>query len=258
MLCHFLSKGTGVPIVFLHGFLGSSEDWRRLLPYFEGRNCLAYDLPGHGEMPWVDINIDDLLSFALPPEPIDLVGYSLGGRLALRYALKNPSRINSLSLLSAHPGLTSPEKREARLHSDRIWAQKILTLPFEQFLQEWYHQPVFSSLHHNLAMQQEILGMRTHKRPKDLARAIVEWSLGRQPSYREELQNFSRPWRVFYGGDDEGFTRLYKDWPNTVCIEGVGHCLHLEAPQQTAAGIAELSALGLCDSLETSRQLYRH
>ena len=239
MLCHFLSKGSGVPIVLLHGFLGSSEDWRPVVSHISGKNCLAYDLPGHGEMSWVDIDIDDLLSFALPPEPIDLVGYSLGGRLALRYALKNPARINSLTLLSANHGLACEEAKQIRLQSDRVWAQKILTIPFEEFLQEWYHQPVFSSLQRDDQMKQKILALRAHKKPKDLARALMEWSLGRQKCYREELKRFERPWRLLYGERDEHFAALYRDYPNAHCIEGVGHCLHLEAPERIAALISQ-------------------
>ena len=240
MQCHFLTKGSGVPVVLLHGFLGSSQDWRKITAHLTEKSCLAYDLPGHGSMPWVDIDIDDLLSFALPPEPIDLVGYSLGGRLALRYALKNPSRINSLTLLSAHYGIENEEERQMRLHSDRYWAQKILTIPFEQFLQEWYHQPVFSSLHKNPAMRDEILAMRSHKKPKDLTRALMDWSLGRQSCYRKQLQEFQRPWRIAYGEHDERFANLYKDWPNTHCVKGVGHCLHLEAPEEIAKLILTL------------------
>ena len=231
MLCHFLSKGSGIPIVFLHGFLGGSEDWRDMVSHIKGRNCLAYDLPGHGDMTWVDIDIDDLLSFALPPDPIDLVGYSLGGRLALRYALKYPSRINSLTLLSTNYGLDSEEEKQIRLQSDRVWAQKILTIPFEEFLREWYHQPVFSTLQHDKQMMQKILNLRTHGKPKDLARALMEWSLGRQKSYREELKNFKRPWRALYGERDIRFAQIYKDYPNSHVVPNAGHCIHLEAPK---------------------------
>lgn len=74
------------PLLFLHGFLGSKEDWREVAVHLQETHCCyAIDLPGHGESQQQSHILESLfttyLSLKLPPCP--LIGYSLGGRLAL-------------------------------------------------------------------------------------------------------------------------------------------------------------------------------
>ena len=234
MFCRILKKGTGTPIVFLHGFLGTGQDWRGVAKYLSGRTCLAYDLPGHGKTPWTDEKIEDVLANAIGPKPIDLVGYSLGGRLAIRFALSHPARIRSLSLLSAHYGLPNNEEREARLQSDRMWAQKILSLSWEEFLFQWYQQPVFSSTRQKPAMMKKMLSSRKSQKPNELVQALLSWSLGYQDCYRDQLLVFSRLTRIIYGEKDEKFAKLYAGWPNAHSISESGHPLHFEATKEVA------------------------
>jgi len=233
--CEILSKGKGPPIVFLHGFLGSGQDWKKVVSHLKGRTCLAYDLPGHGNTPWTTMEIEDLLASALPPQMVDLVGYSMGGRLAMRFALNHPHRIHTLTLLSTHSGLKSEEEKIQRLQADRVWAQKILVLPFDEFLFSWYKQPVFSSMQSKPVLIQEIVSMRKTQRPKELVTAMLNWSLGRQECYRDRLLKFQRPWRLLYGQNDHKFSELYADWPQARCISSAGHALHYEAPQEVAS-----------------------
>ena len=205
-----------------------------MVSHLKGRTCLAYDLPGHGESPWTEMDIADLLASALPPERVDLVGYSLGGRLAMRYSLQHPARIHSLTVLSAHHGIEDILEKQSRLQADRIWAQKILILPFDQFLSDWYEQPVFSSLKLKQEIVQEILKIRKKQRLKDLVRALHKWSLGRQDNYAEALRRFSKPWKVVYGACDDKFANLYAGWPHSHSIAGSGHALLFEAPKEVA------------------------
>lgn len=213
------------PLIFLHGFLGSSCDWEAVIARLPHRRCVALDLPGHGMTPWTEEELD--LSAC------HLIGYSMGGRLALRFALQHPERIKSLTLLSTHYGLETDEQKRNRLAADRIWIQKLNSLPFDQFLQEWYAQPVFSSLQTKPDLLKQIIAMK--KKSADLAKALEYWSLGHQPCYRSALLQFPKPIRILYGEQDHKFAALYAGWPQAIAIKEAGHCLHLETPEAVAA-----------------------
>lgn len=220
---HVLKKGAGIPIVFLHGFLGCAADWLPVVQHLH-RTCIAVDLPGHGATSWTPVDISNLLSQALPAS-FHLVGYSLGGRIAMRLAHLFPKRLASLTLLSAHPGLVSQAERTERLLHDQKWAEKLRTIPFDEFLTAWYDQPIFSSLKNNPEWMQQ---RRKNQNRESLAHALIEWSLGFQP-------RFALPHaKILYGTLDQKFVTLFCDWPNAIAIPNAGHVLHLEAPKQVA------------------------
>ena len=114
MLC--LKKGPGLPIVFLHGFLGTSSDWEPVCSFLPDCHCIGIDLPGHGKSPFTK-------TFDFDIEKCHLIGYSMGGRLAMGYAAKYPERIASLTVIAGHPGLISPEEKRLRLEADARWAK---------------------------------------------------------------------------------------------------------------------------------------
>lgn len=242
MFCKIYCKGSGSPIVFLHGFLGNSSDWSPVISHLSNRTCIAFDLPGHGKTPWTETNIEELLSRNLPQERVNLIGYSLGGRLALRFALNNPLRIHSLTLLSTHFGLCRDEDKQARFHTDQIWVKKILSLSWDKFLFEWYNQSIFSSLRKKPDLMKQMLSKPKTETPKTLVKALLSWSLSHQDCYRDQLLTFDRPYQILYGENDEKLVQLYASWPKTHCILGAGHILHLESPKEVARTIEELLA----------------
>jgi pimeloyl-ACP methyl ester carboxylesterase len=107
---HFVIKGSGRPVVLIHGNPGSCQDWSRLYGPLASRYCgFAFDRPGHGhsERPnhrpiTVDVQAQ-LLHAALKElnveQPI-LVGHSWGGALALAYAVEFPDEAAGLVLLA--------------------------------------------------------------------------------------------------------------------------------------------------------------
>lgn len=205
MFTKLLKKGTGIPIVFLHGFLGKSEDWLPVSSHLSSP-CIGCDLPGHGNTPFK-------VDFTIPIPNYHLVGYSMGGRIALQ---KFAKKALSLTLLSVHPGLKTEEEKEKRLKSDKEWANLLLKLPIDEFLLRWYDQPVFKPFKPDLKMRRE-------QNVQDLAKALLEFSLAKQ-SYFEIDQGL-------IGEFDQKFLSLYK---NPIVIPEAGHMVHLENPKAVA------------------------
>ena len=97
--------GSGEPLVLLHGGLGAGELFEPILPALSAeRRVIAVDLPGHGGSPdpgrplRAESLADDVA--ALITEPVDVMGYSLGGMTALRLAIQHPGRVRRLVLVS--------------------------------------------------------------------------------------------------------------------------------------------------------------
>jgi 2-succinyl-6-hydroxy-2,4-cyclohexadiene-1-carboxylate synthase len=211
-----LKKGPGIPLIFLHGFLGAPQDWEPVISHLPSCLCIALELPGHGASPFTS-------DFAIPYEKFHLIGYSMGGRLAMQYARKFPRKIASLAIASAHPGLLKSCEKQARLEQDRRWAKKLLTLPIDQFLSQWYDQPIFHFFKPDFSMR------RNHD-PKQLAQTLLHYSLGRQSFYQPEGALY------LVGEKDQKYRALY---PKAVQIERAAHMVHLENPKRVAQAIQQ-------------------
>lgn len=229
-----LKKGGGPPLVFLHGFLGSHADFYPLVSYLGPRFCVGIDLPGHGNTPFTR---DFFGTFPLFAEKIHLIGYSMGGRLALQYALKYPERIESLTLISTHPGLKTPLEKEERLKYDALWAEKMVKLPMKEFLKSWYLQPIFDGFMPDLTT-------RETNNPLSLKETLLFYSLGKQDYFPIE-NNAS----IFLGEKDLKFRNLYS---RATIIPNAAHAVHLENPKELARRIDEQISLGLYS------HFYRH
>ncbi len=196
------------PLIFLHGFLGSKEDWIAMFPFFDRQfHCIAVDLP-----------TDNLF-----PKNAIAVGYSMGGRIALQAQEK----FRAVVAISAHPGLKTQEERDLRAKIDAAWCEKLRTLPFSQFLSEWYAQPIFKQAF-----------PRKEQDPDKLARMLEQMSLAKQPL----IDQFHRPTLFIHGEEDLKYRELYATLPDTVTVRSVpncGHAVHLENPAACAEHIEE-------------------
>ena len=97
------NKDANVPLVLLHGLLGDSGDWQPVIDRLPAIRCIALDLPGHGQHS--NLNVSDVeqshqwLVAELASRNIErylLAGYSLGGRLALYHASREPAGLRRL------------------------------------------------------------------------------------------------------------------------------------------------------------------
>ncbi len=119
---HVVTRGSGAPIVFLHGMGTSAATWNRCMELLDDRfTVVAPDLLGHGDSPVLDdpseytrdrtlVDVDDILA-ALDAPPV-LVGHSLGGYLALAYAATRPHAVSGVVVLNTGPGYRDDAKRQ--------------------------------------------------------------------------------------------------------------------------------------------------
>lgn len=122
---HYLVEGRGPAIVLVHGLGGFAETWRHNIPALAARGTVyALDLPGFGrsgkpraryDLPYFARVLHAFLD-ALEVPPVALVGHSMGGAVAVAYALTHPERVERLALLAALvPGFRFPLSRGHRL-----------------------------------------------------------------------------------------------------------------------------------------------
>ena len=133
-------------IFALHGFLGSPSDWQLLEKAFPKAKLHAVDL---FDKRYSQSLIDWAKSFNESAKQSNgkriLIGYSLGGRLALHALLDNPSLWSAAILISANPGLKSEQERSDRLASDSRWASRFLIESWDVLLDDWNKQPIFAN-----------------------------------------------------------------------------------------------------------------
>lgn len=245
--------GGGLPLVLLHGFTGSTCNWRSHLPHLarHGRT-IAVDLLGHGrtaapahperyQMAHSAADLASLLA-RLCGKPVHLLGYSMGGRLALYLALTYPGQVRSLILESASPGLAEPAARRERVAGDEALAQRIEEEGIEAFVRYWEAIPLFASQQHLAdAVRAELHEQRLQNRPQGLANSLRGMGTGQQPALWERLDQLQMPVHLVVGALDEKFVainrRMAAQIPQATltCVPGAGHTVHLEQPQRFRA-----------------------
>lgn len=227
--------------LFIHGFMGSARDWSEIAAGLGGF-CMGVDLPGHGDSiglkksdyffaRTVDLIIESLDAFRL--RAVNVVGYSMGGRLALALACTHPDRVSHLILESASPGLKTAKERSDRINLDRDRSREIL-LDFSAFLKMWYSLPLFSTFAAAPERRERIIRNRSRNRPEEIARALEGLGTGSQPSYWEALESMKVSTTAVVGSEDDQFVRIADDMASRtdrierVIIPGAGHNVHLD------------------------------
>ncbi len=233
--------GAGDPLVLLHGFTGSAAHWRAL---DFGAAQLAPDLLGHGDTDapgsparyGIAQAAADLIAifdhYGL--QRVALLGYSMGGRLALYTALHHPARIAALILESASPGLATEEARLARVADDEALAARILAEGIPAFVQHWENLPLFAS--QSGAAKAALRPARLGQRARGLANSLRGMGTGAQPSLWGDLPRLLLPVLLITGALDEKFTAIAQQMQASIpgaqhtVIDGAGHAVHLEQP----------------------------
>ncbi len=249
-MLHFHEHGDAAhpTILFLHGFMGAGADWRATIATLQHEyRCLAVDLPGHGAsvgMPDAAYTMEgaaqtllDLLDH-LGIDRCAVVGYSMGGRLALYVALHHAGRCARLVLESASPGLATEVERAARRTADEARARRLEAGDLQPFLNEWYRQPLFASMEEHAGLVERMVQARLRNDPRELARSLRGMGTGRQPSLWERLSALRVSTLAVAGGLDRKFVeiaermaRLSPEVQPTV-VQDAGHTVHAERPHR--------------------------
>lgn len=234
-------------LLFLHGFMGSCQDFEEVADLVAKQFCcLAIDLPGHGktevnrdrnyQMSEVAQGIIELLE-QLEIEQCFLVGYSMGGRLALYLAIHFPQYFPKVVLESASPGLATTIAREHRIERDLKLAAKLQSQEFSLFLEQWYSNPLFTSFREHPNYPQAI-ARRLNNDPNKLSKSLRYMGLGMQPSLWKDLRENQIPLLLIVGELDSKFLAIAKKMvylcPQTSLkiVINTGHNVHFEQPEE--------------------------
>ena len=247
-------------IVFLHGFTGSSRDFLAIPDFLiNNYRCLIPDLPGHGQTQV----IEDETSFtavgqvallerwlhSIGQSKFHLFGYSMGGRLALQFAVKNYAQLQSLIVVSTTAGIKEESARLARAKADEKLAQTIIGSKPVDFLNTWLAQPLFKEI---ADKGQEFIAKEVLRRlplqPSGLACSLKYFSSGAMPPVWHQLFNIKAATLVIAGFRDQKYLALASELvalipKATLKILPTGHVPLIESPDLLWKHVAEFLKL---------------
>lgn len=229
-------RGAVRDLVLLHGFTQTGRSWAPVVEALGGRyRCFAPDLPGHGDASHRrPASFDAVTAYlaALRREPFVLCGYSMGGRLALDFALRHPGRVERLVLIGASPGIADEAERAARRKEDLALADHIEAAGLEAFVDEWGALELFATQPRGVAEQAR--EDRLRNTASGLAAALRGLGTGAMTPRWDRLGELP-PTTVVVGELDAKFRGIAERMAQpTVVVPGAGHAVHLEQPRAVA------------------------
>ena len=252
-LSYFVA-GSGPPVTLLHGFTQSGQSWREIIARMpEGWKWIVPDLRGHGETVTrtdapcsMDACTEDLVALweEMDVGRTHLVGYSMGGRLALHVAARRPERLLSLLTVGAHAGLEE-DSREGRRRGDEALAERIEKDGMESFVTDWGALPLFAGLERRgPAYLVEIRAERLKNHVAGLACSLRGMGAGAMEPVWEHLGRLKVPCTFVAGQLDHGYVASARRLAATVLnsrlaiVPRAGHAVHQERPDAFARVLA--------------------
>ncbi len=257
--------GEGNPIVALHGFTGNGPTMQPLIEAVRGgRPALLVDCIGHGasdaptylEPYSMNSVVDQMLSVIgqQPPGSVHLVGYSLGGRIALSMAARAPWYFASLTILSATPGLLDPTERAARYDADQALADRIDSFGVEAFCDWWLDMPMFTPMIAGLDDEQlaATRAQRNSSTAVGLANSLRGTGTGSMPPVWPRLNSLRSPLLTVAGALDATYVDIAErtadaaPFGRSALVPAAGHALHVENPDAVSRVVGDF--LESCDT----------
>ena len=252
---HVVTSGSpsGSPVTLIHGFTQTSAAWSQVTPLLVGcgYRVLAVDAPGHGGSHAIRASME--ASVALLAATLEthhavgpVVGYSMGGRLALHLALARPDLVTAVVLVSATPGIPDAAERAVRRAADCELADSLEREGLDAFLARWLALPLFATL----APERAGIDDRRANTASGLATSLRMSGTGSQASLWDRLRELAAvPALIVAGTLDTKYTDIAERMVTAIgttaelrLLTGCGHACHLEAPEAFCEALFEFLA----------------
>ena len=244
---NYFVTGEGEPVTLLHGFTQSGRSWQEVISAMPaGWRFVVPDLRGHGETrlrPGAAYTMEactadlEMLWGHLGIDRTHLVGYSMGGRLALHVAARHPERLLSLLTIGAHAGL-EPGAREGRKLEDDALAERIEKDGVEAFVDYWAGLPLFAGLERRgPSFVAQLRAERLKNTVAGLDCSLRGMGAGVMDPVWDELGRVTVRCTFVAGRLDHGYVasarRLAASVPNgrVEIVARAGHSVHQERPE---------------------------
>lgn len=267
---HAISWGAAgyerVPLVLVHGFAQRAESWKAVAHLFAdaGLSSVALDLVGHGEsdrpsdarpyaLAWQARALAAFARYVSDGSPAPIVGYSLGGRVALAAAQADPGAFGAIVLESAGIGPADDVERAELENRNNTWADRVRAEGVEAFMAWWETLPLFAT-QQALPLETRV-AVRASRNANDaeaLVRTFEYAGAHVMPLSAEALAALSgladRGAAVAYlaGELDAKYAAVARRVAEAVpkarvlAVEGAGHNIHLERPEAFVGAIFDL------------------
>ena len=227
-------------VVFIPGFMQPGDAWRPVADRLGQRYSSV--LLDHREHTY-EGRLDEI---AEPGEGAALVGYSLGGRLALHAALREPDRYRALVTVGASAGIEDVAERTARLQADEKLAAWMEIASIADIVTIWERQPLFADQSDALIAEQRPGRLARH--PAALASVLRTAGQGTLEPVWRELHRLELPVLALAGARDERYSaaaqRLADAAPDgrAAIVPDAGHAPQLQQPEAVASSLAAFLA----------------
>lgn len=230
---HSKNKDSSSLLFALHGFLGGPKDWDFLQGRLQDNNHFhaidlysrEYSKPQEGLLAWAESFNKSAAASHWGDSKI-LMGYSLGGRLALHALMLQPNLWKGAVIISSAVGNLTEDEKIAREASDALWAERFSTMDWEEVMAMWNSQPLFSGSSSLLRSEVFYRGF--------LGESLIHWSQAKQNDLSEQLKSLSIPILWVVGLRDAKYVsianslQLSHPLSLVAIVPDAGHRVHFE------------------------------
>jgi 2-succinyl-6-hydroxy-2,4-cyclohexadiene-1-carboxylate synthase len=224
-------------LLFVPGFMQRGEAWRAVAELLPERYPSALlDHRAHT----FEGRLEEIVAGG---KGAVLAGYSLGGRLALHAALREPDGFSALVLVGTSAGMEDAGARAARRRDDERLAGWMESRPIEDVVSVWERQPLFADQSDALVEEQRA-GRLSHQ-PRELAELLRTAGQGALPPVWADLRSLALPLLALAGARDKRYVAAARRMADTApvgratVVEGAGHAAQLQRPQAVARLVVE-------------------